>query len=63
MATPPATTGNTIPPPPRMTGNTDQDLRSLIQWSNNLYAVLAKTLNVTRAITDHENRISNLENN
>jgi hypothetical protein len=53
--------GNTLPPPPRPTGNDAADLRALWQWTNTLYDQFVKAKNVMGRMDDHEARINKLE--
>lgn len=56
-----ANTGNTIPAPPRLTGDPQQDLFTVNQWVTQLYSSLVLTMNVQGGLADHETRIAALE--
>lgn len=53
-----ATTGNTLPPPPRLTGNTPADLVSLQSWMNDLYQALGLEANVVGTQEQHTTDIA-----
>jgi len=53
--------GNTLPPPPRLTGDTKSDIQAQGQWLATLYDQLVKVNNVFGRINDHETRIATLE--
>tara|TARA_R110000868_G_scaffold409899_2_gene696469 strand:+ start:17861 stop:18085 length:225 start_codon:yes stop_codon:yes gene_type:complete len=57
----PVDTGNTLPRPPRLTGDKDGDRQVLNKWMQDLYNTLVLGANVTGTLTDHETRIDNLE--
>ena len=53
--------GNTLPPPPRLTGDQRADIQAQGQWLATLYDQLVKVNNVFGRINDHETRIAALE--
>lgn len=53
--------GNTLPPPPRLTGDAKTDIQAQGQWLATLYDQLVKVNNVFGRINDHETRIATLE--
>lgn len=53
--------GNTLPPPPRLTGDAKTDIQAQGQWLATLYDQLVKVNNVFGRINDHETRIAVLE--
>lgn len=53
--------GNTIPPPPRLTGDAKGDAAMTQRWLNQLYDNLVRGLNVGGTLKDHEARIAALE--
>lgn len=55
------TTGNTLLPAPRLTGDNGADLLMLIRWLSNTFDQLTKVTNVTGSLANHEARISALE--
>lgn len=57
----PVETGNTLPRPPRLTGDKDGDRMVLNKWMQDLYNTLVLSANVTGTLADHETRITNLE--
>lgn len=57
----PTAVGNTLPPPPRLTGDTQADIRAQGQWLATLYDQMVKVNNVFGRINDHETRIAALE--
>lgn len=42
-----ATTGNSLPPPPRLTGEVTRDVLALQSWMGDLYQVLGLEANIT----------------
>lgn len=59
--TPPSMVGNTLQPPPRLTGDANQDMRMQHQWLQTLYDQQVKVLNILGRVLDHESRIASLE--
>lgn len=57
----PAATGNTILPPPRLTGDADHDRNAISRWMQDSYSSLVLAANITGTVTDHETRIIALE--
>lgn len=57
----PTAVGNTLPPPPRLTGDAQADIRAQGQWLATLYDQMVKVNNVFGRINDHETRIAALE--
>jgi hypothetical protein len=57
----PVETGNTLPRPPRLTGDKDGDRQVLNKWMQDLYNTLVLSANVTGTLADHETRITHLE--
>jgi len=57
----PTLVGNTLPPPPRLTGDLNADTRAMNQWLSTLYDQLVKVHNVFGRVADHEKRIAALE--
>jgi hypothetical protein len=57
----PTAVGNTLPPPPRLTGNVEVDMRSHNQWLATLYDQMVKVNNIFGRVADHEARIAALE--
>ena len=53
--------GNNILPPPRLSGDPQQDTQVLLRWMNDLYDRLVKVANVIGTLSAHEARISALE--
>lgn len=59
---PPSMVGNTLPPPPRLTGDPQSDVRAQQQWLATVYDRFIKELNALGRLVDHEDRIARLEN-
>jgi hypothetical protein len=57
----PSLVGNTMPPPPRLTGNVEADIRAQQQYLQTFYDQFVKVNNVLGRINDHETRIAALE--
>ncbi len=55
------TAGNTMPPPPRLTGDIQTDIRAQQQYLQTFYDQFVKVNNVLGRINDHETRIASLE--
>lgn len=53
--------GNTMPPPPRLTGDAQTDIRAQQQYLQTFYDQFVKVNNVLGRINDHETRIAALE--
>ena len=53
--------GNTMPPPPRLTGDVQADIRAQQQYLQTFYDQFVKVNNVLGRINDHETRIAALE--
>ena len=53
--------GNTMPPPPRLTGDVQTDIRAQQQYLQTFYDQFVKVNNVLGRINDHETRIAALE--
>lgn len=58
----PSTINNTLPPPPRLTGNPQIDVPAQNQWLSTLYDRFIKEMNALGRLSDHETRIARLEN-
>ncbi len=56
-----AATGNTIPPPPRLTGNYAQDYPVIVDWIQSLYQTIAVETNLTGTQDDLTQRVTALE--
>lgn len=56
-----AESGNTIPPPPRLSGDYAQDYPVLVDWIQSLYQTIAVEQNLTGTQTDLEARVDSLE--
>lgn len=55
------TAGNTLPPPPRATGNVQADLIALQQWAATFYDQFVKAHNVFGQLTSIKARLTKLE--
>lgn len=56
-----ASTGNTIPEPPRLSGNSTDDMQAMQAWVGDLHRILAREANVVgtqKAIIDAINALS-----
>lgn len=58
---PPSMVGNTLQPPPRLTGNAEMDTRAIQQWLSTLYDKLIKEANALGRLADHEQRLAAIE--
>lgn len=58
---PPSMVGNSLQPPPRLTGNAEVDTRAIQQWLATLYDKLIKEANVLGRLADHEKRLAAIE--
>lgn len=58
---PPSMVGNTLQPPPRLTGNAEVDTRAIQQWLSTLYDKLIKEANALGRLADHEQRLAAIE--
>ena len=58
-----ASTGNTILPPPRLTGNPQADAIAMQRWLNLLYDQMIVVSNVIGQITTDETKITTLQGN
>lgn len=56
-----AETGNTIPPPPRLSGNWQQDYGAIVEWLNQIYQVIGVESNITGTQEDLDRRVKALE--
>jgi hypothetical protein len=56
-----AETGNTIRPPPRLSGDYAQDYPVLVDWIQSLYQTIAVETNVTGTQADLDDRVTALE--
>jgi uncharacterized heparinase superfamily protein len=56
-----AASGNTLSPPPRLSGDQQADNQAMQQWVQSLYVALALNANVVGTQEDHEARIAKLE--
>lgn len=61
VATVATSAGNTMPPPPRLTGDAQTDIRAQQQYLQTFYDQFVKINNVLGRINDHETRIAALE--
>jgi hypothetical protein len=54
-------TGNSIPPPPRLIGNAEQDQLVLLAWVTDIYRALVLEVNVIGSVRSLLERTENLE--
>ena len=57
----PVRSGNTILPPPRLSGDAEQDTRTIQRWVQDLYDGLAKAANVVGDQANLRQRVTVLE--